>query len=62
MREQQILIVDGYRVFRTEDRPKPRIKECKTSGSWSTYSTHVTKADRDRAWATLMEDKNNLEG
>jgi hypothetical protein len=61
MREQQILITAGYRIFRMP-LACLSIKECKAGGAWCTYSTHSTMAGMKRAWAVLMADENNLEG
>jgi hypothetical protein len=61
MREQQILIAAGFRIFFMEEMSL-RIKECTTPGAWSTYSLHRSKAEMERAWAELMNDMKNLEG
>ena len=61
MREQQILLRAGFRIFRMEEAAM-RIRECKGAGAWCIQSNHKSKAGMRRAWAELMKDEKNMEG
>lgn len=48
----------GFTIIRKDDHPAPRIKfSSGTNGGWSTLETYKTKAQRDRAFKELLEQK-----
>lgn len=56
---QDKVIRAGFRIIRKDDYPQPRIKiKINNQGSdWRTLAKFVTKAERDRAFAGLLEDE-----
>lgn len=48
----------GFTVIRKDDHPVPRIKfSSGKNGGWSTLEKYNTKAERDRAFKELLEQR-----
>lgn len=46
----------GFTILRKDDYPSPRIKvSTGRNGTWETFAKYETKAERDRAFKTLLE-------
>lgn len=56
--DQQKVRAAGFTIIRKDDHPVPRIKfSSGTNGGWSTLNNYRTKAERDRAFKELLEQK-----
>lgn len=48
----------GFTIIRKDDHPVPRIKfSTGTNGGWATLEKYKTKAERDRAFQSLLDQK-----
>lgn len=51
----------GFTVIRKEDHPLVRIKMTDGYGNWRTLIKFDTKAERDRTFKKLLEDKMTID-
>lgn len=48
----------GFTIIRKDDYPEPRIKfSSGKNGGWATLEKYKTKAERDRAFKSLLDRK-----
>lgn len=61
-RESQNKVLDaGFTIIRKDDYPLPRIKaRIDRSKDWKTLNKYTTKAERDRVFKGLLEDKKTI--
>ena len=50
------LPLSGFVIIRPDDQPSPRIKQWVGDGAWKTLEKYPTKAARDRALATMLQN------
>lgn len=61
--DQNKLKKAGFVIIRKDDYPSPRIKMSTVSnGGWKTHNTYSTKAERDRAYKSMLQDDKIVEG
>ena len=46
----------GFVIVRPDDQPQPRIKQWVGDGAWRTLENYPSKAARDRALATMLQN------
>ena len=46
----------GFVIVRPDDQPSPRIKQWVGDGSWRTLENYPSKAARDRALNTMLQN------
>lgn len=56
--DQNKVIAAGFTIIRKDDHPEPRIKfSTGKNGGWATLKKYKTKAERDRAFKEMLEQK-----
>lgn len=58
---QRKVLNKGFFVIRKDDNPTIRIKMLYRDGTWITYESYKTKAERDRAFKELLTRDNVIE-